>query len=405
MKNTLVKILFGVLILPIVFYLGYLGYLAYLAPEPAATAATPEPEVVETGPLVISAEGKVLPSRYVELSFKAPGLVEEVLVAKGDRVEKGQVIARLNGHDQVAASVTAAQLELISAKQSLDELYEHTDLRRAEAQQAVLEAQDQVDEAQRIVNSLTTPSTQAQIDAAENAVAVAEKNRNTAENKLDGLSSKPPGNPERAAAELALLAAERQYQAAVAYENAVKSGPNEEKIAEAEMNLEIAQIHLEEAERKLEILQNGPDPDEVALAQARVDHAEAQLAAAEAALDDLNLTTPFEGEIITLNLKVGETTNPNSPSVVLADLSSWRVETTDLSETDVSRISPGMDARIVVNAFPDRTFTGSVEEVDLQGVEQRGTVTYAVSLDFDPLDAPMRMGMSAFVEVDLPEAD
>jgi hypothetical protein len=55
-----------------------------------------------------------------------------------------------------------------------------------------------------------------------------------------------------------------------------------------------------------------------------------------------------------------------------------------------------------LNAFPNETFTGAVEEIDLQGVERRGTVNYTVRLDFNPRDIPLRMEMSAFVEILLP---
>jgi multidrug efflux pump subunit AcrA (membrane-fusion protein) len=402
MKSINLKTIIGILVIPVLSFFGYMGYLDYLAPIPAEAEAILESKPVEIEPEIVSAEGKVLPSRYAQLNFKAPGLIEEVLVDRGDQVEEGQVLARLEGHDQLFASVAAAQLELIHAEQSLDELYEHLDLRRAQALQAVLEAQDQVDEAERILTALTTPASEHQVEAAEEAVILAEKNKEVAKERLAGLSKKPEGSPQRAAAELALFAVERQYQAAVAYENALKSNPDEQKIAEAETNLEIAQINLAEAERELEIRENGPDPDELALAEARVENAKAQFVAAEAALEDLDLVAPFAGEIISLNLKVGEVSNPGVPSVLLADRSSWHVETTDLTEVDVSQIAPGMKAIITLNAFPDQKFTGVVKEVDLLGVERRGTVTYSVKLDFDTNETPVRMEMSVFVEILLP---
>jgi HlyD family secretion protein len=127
------------------------------------------------------------------------------------------------------------------------------------------------------------------------------------------------------------------------------------------------------------------------------------MAAANAALEELSLVAPFNGEIIAVNLKAGEVVNPGLPGAILADLSNWHVETTDLTEIDVGQISPGMEAIIKLNAFPDETFTGTVEGIDLQGVEGRGNVNYTVRLDFDPRDIPLRMEMSAFVEILLPE--
>lgn len=402
MKNNIPKILLGIIVIPALAVLVYFGYLFYLAPKPPETLANPETEEVETRPTRISAEGKVLPDQYAQLRFKAPGLIEEVLVEQGDHIEKGQVIAKLEGHDQVEASITAAQLELISAEQNLNDLYVHIRLRRAQAQQAVIDAQDQVNEAERIVSALSTPASKEQIEAAEEAVSVAENTRKTASKALERFLDESKGNPTRLAAQVALSGAERRYQVAVNTLNALKSQPGEEQIAKAETNLEIAQAYLEEAERELKILEDGPHPDEVALAEARKTNAEAQMAAAKAALEDLSLLAPFSGKIITLNLKAGEVVDPSVPSAILADLSDWHVETTDLTEIDVSQISPGMEAIITLNAFPNETFTGAVEEIDLQGVERRGTVNYTVRLDFNPRDIPLRMEMSAFVEILLP---
>jgi hypothetical protein len=65
MNKRIVKILLGIVIVPILAYLGYLGYLAYLAPRSTVTAATPE--VVDTGPEDSRREGAAFPICAVEL--------------------------------------------------------------------------------------------------------------------------------------------------------------------------------------------------------------------------------------------------------------------------------------------------------------------------------------------------
>jgi multidrug resistance efflux pump len=398
MKKTYLKILLGILLIPILSYTGYLGYQAYLTSVPAATAATPEPAVVEPDPEVVSAEAKIVPSRYVQLGFKTPGVIDDVLVAQGDSIEEGQLIARLEGQEQAEAAVTAAQLELTSAEQSRDEIQDHQELRAAQAQQAVYEAQDAADKAQSLVDGMTRTASDKQIEDAENAVAEAQKQLEQTKKRLGRYADLVGKSPDGTAAALALAAAEREYRESVIYLNTLKGEPSENDIARAEANLALAQAQLKEAERQNEILQAGPDPDEMALADARVAAAQDKLAAAEAALGDLQLLAPFSGQITSLNLKAGEVANPSMPGVTLADFSSWQVETTDLTENDVSLISPGMEANITLNAFPDRTFKAVVKQIDRQGVESRGAVTYTVRLDFDPEDAPVLWEMTAFVE-------
>ncbi len=55
-------------------------------------------------------EGLIEPSENVELSSQVPGVLIEVLVERGDRVSKGQIVARLN------SKVEAAMIELSRAK-------------------------------------------------------------------------------------------------------------------------------------------------------------------------------------------------------------------------------------------------------------------------------------------------
>jgi len=402
MKNTFMKVLVGIIVVPVLSILGYMGYLQYLAPVPPEPEATANPEVIDVGPKVVSAEGKIVPHEFVQLSFNVPGVVEEVFAKNGDLLQSGDPIARLEGEDKVRASIEAAKLELLNAQIARDDLYEHLELQRAQAQQNVVEAQEVVNEAEKLLNSLKNTASEAQVEAAQAAVVLAEEANNRAKKELETYLERPEDNPKRAAAQLTVYTTERQYLAAVRYLNALQSTPDELDIARAESNLAVAQAQFDEAENNYETLLAGPDPDSVALAEGRVTNAEAQLAAVQASLEDLILASPIAGKVISLDLKVGEVVSPGFDIVTVADLSGWRVETTDLTENDVALLSPGMQAEITINAFPDINFTGTVEDIDQLGQERRGAVTYKVILSVDPEDAPLRWEMSAFIEVALP---
>jgi multidrug efflux pump subunit AcrA (membrane-fusion protein) len=62
-------------------------------------------------------------------------------------------------------------------------------------------------------------------------------------------------------------------------------------------------------------------------------------------------------------------------------------------------VRPGQPATVTLDAFGDRTFQGVVTEVASIAETNRGNTTYAVTIDLDPTDAPLRWGMTAFVDL------
>ena len=92
----------------------------------ACSSAVEETTVPETVPIdsnpIVSATGKVVPEQEALLSVSASGVVEDVLVDKGDTVSNGQVLVLLEGTEQQIASVSAAELELANAKFAFDTL-------------------------------------------------------------------------------------------------------------------------------------------------------------------------------------------------------------------------------------------------------------------------------------------
>lgn len=398
MKTTMWKILLGIPIVIILVWLGFQGYSNYLAPVPPTPTPTAAPDQSDSGREVVSAEGKIVPKQYVRLSFSIPGTVEEVFVSQGEQAKAGQLLANLSGKEELEAAITAAELELTSAEQDLEALYEHVELAAAQAQMNLVDAREDVRDAQRFIDALNATASQEQIDAAEAAIVLAERELERARKLLSDIPDRPANAARRAAAELAVYATERAYNRAITYLNAMTGSPSEVDMERAEANLALAEAQLHETEKEYEILQEGPDPDDVELAQARLENAEAQLVAVQTRLQDLELRAPFSGEIVTLNLKVGEVVNPTLTQLILADQSSWRVETTDLTEKDVGLLSIGMPVKITLNAFPDEILEGVVQEVALTGEERRGAVTYDVRIDFEAGDLPLRWEMTAFVD-------
>lgn len=328
------RVLTGAAIVVVLVVLGYAGYQNYLAPIPAIPTVNVPSEDSQSGPTLISVEGRVVPAQFVRLSFNSGGLLAEVFVSEGDEVVSGQLLARLENYSQYEAGVAAAKLHLVGAQQAYDGLFNGLDLSRALGLKAVADGRDAVRDAeQRLKN--------------------------------------------------------------------IESFADQTDIAKAEADLEVANALLAEAERVYEEMDEGPSPDALELAEAGLENANAQLAAAQDALDQQELRAPFAGTLVSVELKAGEFAVPGLPVVVLADLSAWRIETSDLSENDVILLEAGQLASISLDAFPGQTFSGEVLEIGLMGVDSRGSVAYTVLLSFDAGGVPVRWGMVAFVDIEV----
>jgi multidrug efflux pump subunit AcrA (membrane-fusion protein) len=138
------RIIVGIPLVLILVVVGYWGYLTYGAPRPLPPTPEPGVDTGESQPGIVSAEGRVVPIQFARLSFNTGGLVEEVLVLKGEAIAAGEAIARLEGHSRLAAGLAGAELEQLSAQQALDTLFEDADLRAAQALQAMADARDAV---------------------------------------------------------------------------------------------------------------------------------------------------------------------------------------------------------------------------------------------------------------------
>jgi multidrug resistance efflux pump len=396
-----------------------------------SAAATPEeatgtvdiPVVVDD--FAVVAEGRLVPNDSVRLSFVAGGQVAEILFAEGEVVSVGDVIARLGDREPLEAAVagaeleiaaaqlelTSAQADLLSAQQALDSIYDHWPQQATAAQQALKDARDRQYDAVRNLGYLTTSADQTDIDLAFTQLVLAEDALEKAEDDFEPYENKPAENLVRAALQSKLAEAQKAYDAAVRNYNALIDTANEFDISQGEAELAIANAQLEQAQEDYDELITGPDPDDIALAEARIAAAEARivasnertktaeanLAAAQSNLDNLDLVATIGGTIVELNLIVGEEVSPGSPVVLVADFSSWYVETDNLTEIEVVDVSEGQAVTIIPDALPDLEITGVVDSIGDVFEEKRGDITYTASILVDEVDPRLRWGMTVVV--------
>ncbi|MGH2524240.1 MAG: HlyD family secretion protein, partial [Anaerolineales bacterium] len=421
-----------------------------------ASTATPTgnaPPVVSDDFAVI-ADGRLLPRQSVQLSFSAGGKVAELLVAEGARVAQGEVIARLENSEALQAEVSRAELELLNAQQALSDLKDSAAMVTAQAAFAFAQAQDALAKAQKDLKSIQSPASQALHDVVADsklALDTAQANLQLANVSPDAQAleqaivatdiafrnyqhwqaeyDKSNNSQElfdikeqaRAAYQAALdqqLAlqltidtakanqanavgkAQERYDDAVANLNAALRGPDADKLALAQAKEALAQATLADAQAKYAKVQSGPDPAQLQLAEARLAAAQTTLAAAQSALENAELRAPFAGSIGKLDLKVGEQVAPGQPVATLADFSSWVIETDNLTEIEVVKITQGQGVTVKLDALPDLPLRGQVESIGNVFEEKRGDITYTVRIALADADPQLRWGMTAEVTFD-----
>jgi HlyD family secretion protein len=167
-------------------------------------------------------------------------------------------------------------------------------------------------------------------------------------------------------------------------------------VAQAESALEAAQ-----AQAALDRLRAGPTVEDLAVAEAAVTRAREALLTAQAMHDQATLAAPFDGTVTIVQVRQGEQVLPGQVVLMLGDLSTLQVETTDLDEVDVARVQPGQQVGLTFDALPDRVLAGHIVRIAPMATPGQGATTYTAVVAFDETDPALRWGMTAFVDIEV----
>ena len=365
-------------------------------PGSGAAQPTSVVAVVNQGGKSVTATGHILPAADANLSFLAPGQVTVVHVKNGETVKKGDVLVSLGDREAYQAAVSAAEFELANAQRQYDDLQNNATLALNQAQADLAAAQRGYIEAQQKLADLDTDAYTTRLDNAQKAVSTAKDDLKTAQEDFDKVKNLDVDNTDRKNADTKLSDAQKKYDQAVRDRDLII---NEMDDTRAHVNLTKAQV--DDAQRRVNNYQNGPDPADLTQANARLKNAKDQLTAAQASLSRLDLVAPYDGTVVKVDVSAGDTAVPNQPVLTIADFSKWYVETSDLTEKDVTNITAGQKVTVVPDAFPDAVLTGVVESIGEDYVEKSGDITYVIRIPLDTTDLNLRWGMT--VTVTFPE--
>lgn len=361
-------------------------------------SVTPVPESTATViPPRTLTEARLVPIRNAALSFSMSGVVDEVIIPEGKNVKTGDVIAILKGMDRARAAVSQAEVLVLSSQKDLDDFKDKTSISTASAELVLAKARIELQNAEDARKSLDYQQVSgAALDGLRATYYMALKDFKDAEDEYEPYKDRGEKDLDRAAYLTKLSNARLAKDRALYNLNKALEMPNPEKITRADARLALARAALEDAQTTYDKVKEGPDASQLAVLESAVKNAKAQLDAAKSSLADLELRAPFDGTIISNDLKPGQGVSP-AVTVMLGDISAWQVETTDLVELDVVDIKPGDPVSVTFDAIPSLAMTGKVNRIKQMGIASKGDTTYTVTIDLDQNDPRLLWNMKAFV--------
>ena len=319
------------------------GYLYFSATPKSISAAEVKLEDGggSPGDTVLSASGYVVAHHKIAVGAKVMGRVAWIGVEKGDRVQQGQVLVRLEDNDFRAQS-NQARANLAAAQARLDQL------RTGSRPQEKLK-----DKAGVLQAEATLRNAEAEYERSEKLYRA-------------GVSSK---------AELDRAVAQR----------------------------DTARALLDSARQSSAMTDMGPRVEEIHAAEAQVRQMKAALDYAETQLTATEIKAPVSGTVLQRIVERGEMVSPSSfggdsgartSVVALADLQDLQIEL-DISQTDFARLKMGQRAEIIPEAFPNLKYTGFIAEIAPEANRAKATVQIKVKVE-DP-NEQLRPEMNARV--------
>jgi HlyD family secretion protein len=288
--------------------------------EGAAPAATSESDLV-----VLNATGYIMAAHKIELASKVLGRVAWVGVEMGDKIDKGQILVRLEDDEYKAR---------------------------------VAQQQGQLDNATALLAELEAGSRKEEIGTAEARLDQAKAELTNAEvslKRLKGLESTGAVSPQQ--------------------------------IDDADAMVRSRSAQVETQRQQYELVKAGPRKEQIDAQRATVRQLDGSLAMAKLDLDNTIIRSPVPATVLERNVEVGEFVTTGFVGdrgakgyvVSIADLTDLRVEL-DISQNDFAKVAHHQPCWIVTDAYPDKRYDGVVDLISPEANRQKATVQVRVKV-------------------------
>lgn len=138
------------------------------------------------------------------------------------------------------------------------------------------------------------------------------------------------------------------------------------------------------------------------VAKADVNSAQATCSNAQEAVNDTSVSSKINGTVADCNIKAGQMVDAGTPLMTVQDLSSIYL-VVNVNQDDINKITVGQKVKVTVDAFPDKTFNGTVEIMN--PVADSASRSFQVKMLVENSEALLKPGMFAksHIEFDAPK--
>jgi len=300
----------------------------------------------------------------VHVVSRIPARIAAVEVREGDLVTAGQVVVRLDCAEPDAV-LEQARAQLAAATATFD----------ASAAHATSATQ-------------TATAANANVDAMRSQLAVLESQQQLAKIELD--------RTRKLVDQRAIPIAELDH--AMERYRSVTSQIDAQRAADRASRAQAGAVRSTGAAAK----------SQSTAAERNIDVARAAVTHAEVAVRECTLVAPRAGMVATRAREPGEPVQPGSVILTITDLTDARTRFY-LPNSDLAAAYPGRDVRVVADAYPDRSFEGTIYYVsphaeftprNVQTREDRERLVYAVEVRIPNPDLALRAGMPVEVFIE-----
>ena len=435
-SRTVFSIIGAIVIIGIIAGISY-----YLTPSAAKENYTTTPVTRMDLTQAVTATGQVAPDQTSILAFdQLGGTIDQVNVAVGDHVTKGEILATLES-DILQSSLAGAQADVAAAQAQLAVLQEGAkpadvavySQKSADAETALSSAihdaylktenaiEDQTDTF--FTNAVTpnpilnvpTQSIPIQLNINQerlvlggdltnwqSALASDAPNQVTAKSQTEATASL--ADAKKFLSDLSNIVnyltpynsgyTQTQIDADRAI---VTSAATEVTAAATEYNAALSGVN--EANSALTLEQSSATPSTIAAQTAQVDKAQAEVDADESQINHSALVAPFDGIVTDVEATKGDVFALGVPAITVISDNPFKIDI-EVSETDVAKLTLGSPAKVTLDAYgSDKPFPATVTTIDPARTTVSGVNSYEVTLHFANTDPRILPGMTANVSI------
>jgi HlyD family secretion protein len=344
----------------------------------------------------------------VNIAFKTSGRLIERNVEEGDRVKRGQIVARLD-RDQLAAQRAREVAGLAAAESQLAQAETSVQWQKANLAADVEQKQADLASNESKLLELKNGSRPQEIQEAKAAVEAAQSEWNRAKRdwdraqtlyKNDDISTEQfdQFRTRCQSADAALKQAKER-------ESLVEAGPRAEQIEAASGQAQRARGAVKMAEANGFELKRREQ--ELATRRAEIARSEASIALIDSQLADTVAVSPVDGVVLVKSADVGEVLAPGTTVVTVGDIDHpWLRGYVD--EKDLGRVKLGAKAKITTDSYAGKAYWGRVSFIaseaeftpkQIQTQQERVKLVYRIKIDLDNPQHELKSNMPADAEI------